>query len=164
MMKKVIPQTKQNNSSELQKALSYSLSLISIRLRTEKEIKTKLTDKKYSEEIIMLILDKLKTANLINDKNFASLWADSRKHFKNKSNLVIKQELKEKGISTEIIQELFEKDDELTDEKAAEAMLERKSYLFSKKTGRDRILKKQQYLARNGFSWDTIKKVTRENE
>ncbi len=54
MMKKITPalHPNQNNSEEFKKAQSYSLRLLAIRLRTEKEIKNKLEDKSFSKETI----------------------------------------------------------------------------------------------------------------
>jgi len=53
MMKKITPalHPNQNNSEEFKKAQSYSLRLLAIRLRTEKEIKNKLEDKSFSKAV-----------------------------------------------------------------------------------------------------------------
>lgn len=157
-------ETNQNNSDIFKKAQSYSLRLLSIKLRTEKELKEKLFQKSYPNEIIDQLIDKLIQSKLIDDERFASLWIENRKNLKNKSTYVIRQELKIKGVSEEIINNALSKGTTSSDLESAKKLLERKSHLFSKKTGRDKTLKQQQFLARNGFSWDVIKKVTKEDE
>jgi len=61
------------------KAQSYSLRLLAIRLRTEKEIKNKLEDKSFSKETIEHLVSKLKEVKLLNDEIFTKLWVESRK-------------------------------------------------------------------------------------
>ena len=166
MMKKIVqaPHPNQNNSEEFKKAQSYSLRLLAIRLRTEKEIKNKLEDKSFSKETIENLLSKLKEAKLINDEVFAKLWVESRKNLKNRSNFIIKQELKIKGVSEEIIQKYLYEENEYSDLESAKKLLEKKSHLFSRKVGNEKILKQQQFLARNGYQWEVIRKVTKEDE
>ncbi len=154
----------QNNSDTFQKALSYSLRLLSLRLRTEKEIRDKLSQKGYPGDIIDQVITKLVFSGLIDDSRFASLWIENRKNLKNKSSFLIRQELKMKGISEDTINKALSEDNTSTDLESAKKLLERKSHLFSKKTGRDKILKQQQYLMRNGFGWEIAKKATFENE
>jgi len=164
MMKKVKNQNQtQNNSEVFQKAQSYSLRLLSIRLRTEKEIRDKLFQKDYPPDVIDIVLQKLTTSNLINDVRFAQLWFESRKNLKNKSNFFIEMELKQKGISDEIINQISKEPKESSDLNSAKKLLERKKHLFDKKIGREKLQKQQQYLMRNGYSWETVKNVTTED-
>lgn len=166
MMKKITPalHPNQNNSEEFKKAQSYSLRLLAIRLRTEKEIKNKLEDKSFSKETIEHLVSKLKEVKLLNDEIFTKLWVESRKNLKNKSNFIIKQELKIKGVSEEIIQKYLYDENEYSDLESAKKLLTKKSHLFNRKIGNEKILKQQQFLARNGYQWEVIRKVTKEDE
>lgn len=153
----------QASSEIFQKAQSYSLRLLSLRLRSEKELREKLSQRKYPEEVINQLVEKLIQSKLLDDTRFASLWIENRKNLKNKSTYIIRRELKMKGISEEIINRSTN-ENTTSDLESAKKLLERKSHLFSRKTGREKILKQQQYLVRNGFGFDTAKKATESNE
>lgn len=165
MTKKAMPTAypNHNNSEEFKRAQSYILRLLAIRLRTEKETTSKLEDKSFSKDTIEKLISKLKETGLINDEIFTKLWIESRKNLKNKSNFIIKQELKVKGVSDDIIRKYLYDNSEYTDLDSAKKLLARKSHLFQRKVGKEKILKQQQFLARNGFSWETIKKVVESN-
>lgn len=153
----------QTSSEIFQKAQSYSLRLLSLRLRSEKELREKLSLRKYPEEVINQLIEKLIQSKLLDDARFASLWVENRKNLKNKSTYIIRRELKMKGISEEIINRSTD-ENTTSDLESAIKLLERKSHLFSRKTGREKILKQQQYLVRNGFGFDIAKKATESNE
>ena len=135
---------------QLQEAISYSFLLLKYRLRSEAEIRRRLKRKKFPTDIIETTVSFLKNKNFINDREFAHLWFDSR--IKRLCGIKrIKQELKIKGISEELIREAQE-DLQDYDEKKVVLKLAKKRLLQSKGL---EINKKRQrlygYLIRRGF-------------
>lgn len=152
------------NPTELhEKALTFSLSYLSLRPRSEKELHDYLVKKNISIEVIESVLDRLKEGGHVDDRKFVHWWCEQRRHFRNKSSFVIKQELFRKGINKSIIDEEMEESlDE--DFEHAKAVYEKNARRYSKYTGREFEQKMGAYLARKGFSWDIIRKVIDQSE
>ena len=148
---------------DFEKFYNSSLRFLSYRPRSEKEVREKLKSKKAPSEIIKEIVTKLKEKKFINDEEFAKLWIESRLKFKPRSVHLIKLELKQKGISDEIIESGI-KNQELgaeSDLEQAKKLVEKKMTRIRNKFGmtREEIYQKLgRYLASKGFGWDTIKK------
>lgn len=154
-----------------------ALRYLNIRSRSEKEIRDYLKKKtqKYikddisknqAEQMIDLIVHKLKQQKFLNDEEFAKMWIRSRTEFKPKGQRLIRLELQQKGVSKEIIDKAFEvfdaeqaenkegKRDEL---QLAKDILEKKRKKFEPMEKQERFNKAGSLLARRGFDLDTIK-------
>jgi len=140
----------------------YNLALhyLSYRTRSEKEVRDKLKTKQVDPQIIEKIIAKLKEKRFINDEEFARQWIENRTRFKPRGERLIKMELKQKGISEDIINSLISNSNSMTTD------LDSAKKLVEKRIGRVKNLPKQKiyeklgrYLATKGFSWDTIKKA-----
>jgi len=142
------------------KFYNFALHYLSYRTRSEKEVRDKLRTKNVEPEIIEKIIAKLKEKRFINDEEFARQWIENRSRFKPRSLRLVKLELKQKGISDEIIEGIISNDEFLISND-----LEQAKKLVEKRIGRMKGLAKQEiyqklgrYLASKGFNWDTIKK------
>jgi regulatory protein len=96
----------------------YNLSLryLSYRPRSEKEMRDYLLEKQkrkkgLSDETISEIIKKLKSYKFIDDRQFTKSWIESRIKLKNKPVRVIEYELKQKGISGDLIDEFLTKNE-----------------------------------------------------
>ena len=144
---------------EFKRAKTVSFQFLKIRNRSEKEIRTQLLKKKIPTEIIDQTIPYLKKLELINDRQFARDWIAMRLQ-KPMGRRRIFFELKEKGISEEILEEEItavprqEKEEQIV-ETLARRRLERYKNLDETKQKR-RVF---EYLARRGFEVDTVKKV-----
>jgi regulatory protein len=137
-----------------------ALEFLSYRTRSEKEVREKLKAKSAEPEIIEKIITKLKEKRFVNDEEFARQWVENRNRFKPRSARLIGMELRQKGISPEIIESVI-KDQEL----GSESDLNQAKKLAEKRIEQVRGLPRQQiyekvgrYLASKGFNWDTVKK------
>lgn len=130
--------------------------LISIRLRSEKEIRDYLQGKKlYSEQAIETATQKLKELRLLNDKEFAKAWVEARS--KKKGIRAIKQELFQKGISKEIIDEVTIQNIQGTNEKeTATRLLERKIDAWKNLEPLKFKKKAFEFLMRRGFEYEIV--------
>lgn len=140
--------------SKSDKAYMSVLSLIARRPRSESEIKNYLARKQYDQEVSRQILSRLAELGYINDLDFARRWIDSRKLLKPTSKRKLVQELKQKGVKDDVIEQaLYEEPvDDLT---ALKQLIERKR---KQPKYRDE-LKLKQYLYRQGFNYQDIKQA-----
>ncbi len=141
----------------------YNLSLryLSYRPRSETEILDYLKKEKLSEEIISLIVTKLKEYKFINDREYAKFWIEQRVKSKRKPLRVIEFELKQKGINKEVIDEALSTFNEGKDLDlgSAKKLAEKKLDFYRNLSPQKRREKVMSYLLRKGFSYDVVKKV-----
>jgi regulatory protein len=147
-----------------QKYLNKALRFLSYRSRSEKEVVDYLQKKQTPEEIKEQIMTFLRERRFVNDEEFARGWIDQRMRVNAKARRVIEMELKQKGVSQEIITNAFLNSQLSTLNSISD--LDTAKKLVSKKIDRYRHLPKQElyqklggFLARKGFDWETIKKA-----
>lgn len=143
---------------KVERAYNKALKYISYRPRSEKEITDFLTKKKFDKDIITTILERLKELNLLNDEEFVRWWIEQRQTYRPKSKRIIKQELKLKGISQDLIDEIVEKDSKDDFETALE-LFKKNQRKFENYKNQEYLKKVSEFLGRRGFNWDIIKKV-----
>ena len=146
--------------AELQKTYDKLLRFGTLRPRSEKEINQWFRKHKVHESLHEELLEKLKKLDLVDDKKFAQWWIEQRIQFKNKSKRELQYELRAKGIDRYIIEDVLAEND-IDDEKNAKKLLQKNKYKWEKLSDGEARRKKSEYLARKGFGWDVIKKVTR---
>ncbi|MBE0411855.1 MAG: RecX family transcriptional regulator [Anaerolineales bacterium] len=137
-------------------AYQQALKLLSYRPRSEKEVRTNLEKHCVDPIIVDNTIDRLKKSGLINDKNFARQWVENRIDFRPRSLKLLSLELRQKGISAEIIeQSLINIDEESlaysTGTKQAHKWTHLDRWEFKRKLG--------SHLSRRGFTYDLIESV-----
>lgn len=140
----------------LSKAYNQALGLIARRPRSQWELETYLLRKGYDIDQTQHVVHRLTALSYVNDRAFAEAWVADRRTFKLVSRRRLRQELRAKRVSDEVIA-LVLNADETTD---ADALTE----LVAKKRRQSRYQddsKLMQYLARQGFSYEDIKQVLR---
>ncbi|MBI2035038.1 MAG: regulatory protein RecX [Candidatus Levybacteria bacterium] len=148
-------------------AYNRALRFLSYRQRSEKEVSDHLLNKfprskrtAVDPQIVDNVIVKLKGLGFINDEEFGRMWIESRNRSKPRSKRLLRLELKQKGITEEIIDRLT------TDGQRQSTDLELARKIVSKKISKLGNLDKQKIykklggmLARRGFDWETIKRV-----
>lgn len=143
------------------KANNYALSFLSHRWRTEKEIRNKMSQKGYANEIIDETISYLLNINLIDDRRFAETYTRDKIRLNKLGSIRIKHELYNKGISNEIIDEVISEycDDEF--ERALEAG--KKKISSYKNDDKNAIYRKLGgFLQRKGYSYECVSRVLKE--
>jgi regulatory protein len=97
------------------RAFEQAVQFLSFRPRSLHEIRTALT-KKYDPETIDLAIERLETMGYASDVSFGRFWIENRNAFKPLSGRALRFELRQKGVSNDIINELLE---EVSDDDAA---------------------------------------------
>lgn len=157
---------------EFDKYYLKAVNFLSYRPRSVKEVtdnlektiaKKKLPDEisKEHKKYIPFVIEKLLQQKFLNDTEFARWWIDQRSRNKPKSKMVLKLELKQKGISSEIIENVMALDEiqEIAnDSMQAKLLVEKKIHKY-KEMPRVEIYKKLGgFLGRRGFSWEVAKR------
>lgn len=138
------------DESEYGKWFDRTLNLLSYRMRSEWELRDYLKRKDADPDVIDKILNKLSDTGYVNDEQFAKRWIENRRLMKATSKRRLAQELRQKRISSEIIDQALAEDE--TDEREVLRELVEK---MRRRYPED--IKLMQYLARQGYSYDDIK-------
>ena len=137
-------------------ALQRALNFLSYRPRSEDEVRRNLIKHGYDEPIIEEILSRLRRGRLVDDENFAELWVENRSEFRPRGGRMLRQELRQKGISDQVIAEALEELDE--DELALKAA-RKKARRYRELEWMDFRKKMSGFLARRGFNYGIISTV-----
>ena len=147
-------------NEEKKKAKDRALNFLSYRDRSEKEIRTKLKDVGYNEQIIDWVIKELKRLKFLDDKRFAQSYAQTQMITRPMGEYFLKRELKQKGINSELIEQTVEKVYEEKDQfsVAMELAQQRKKRYQNID---DMKMKKRvsDFLLRRGFGWDVVSEV-----
>ena len=150
--------------AEVGKLMERMYRLFNIRQRSEREVRNYLKNlsfkKKVKEQeevsdlVIESLIEKLKQKGLLDDKQFASSWVQSRG--KKKGKIGLKMELIQKGIAKEIIDELINQTPE-SEQLIAQGALEKKIRLWEKLPYLEFKKKAYEFLLRRGFEYEVVK-------
>ncbi|MDU5698843.1 MAG: RecX family transcriptional regulator [Finegoldia magna] len=150
------------NISKFTEAFEISLNFLSYKLRTEKEIITKLKSKKFSTEIIDEVITKLKNLDLLDDYNYAKIFINDKINLTNYSKRRIINDLYQKGIDKRIyedyLEEVFGYNMEL--DKATQIVETKINIWKEKYEGYDLRNKIVTFLLQKGFSYDVAKQIS----
>lgn len=144
---------------DVERARDSALRLITYRPRSTAEVRRHLRSKQFDDAVIDQAIERLARVDLLNDAAFAAYWIEQRETFKPRSQLALRQELQEKGLSREIIDQALEMVDE-TD--AARRAAEKQAYRWAALPEGEFRLKLGRFLQRRGFTYDIIKQTTQE--
>ena len=100
------------NDNVYEEAYSKSINYIGIRLRSINEMKVYLKSKKYSEEVINIIIERLIKNNLLNDAIFTQAFINDKLNFTTMGPYKIELELKKHNIDNNIISKCISTIDE----------------------------------------------------
>ncbi len=135
-----------------------AIRYITIRPRSEHELRMYFAKKKVSPEIAEKIIDRLKQQKFLDDKAFAAWWIDQRIRVKQSSMRIIQMELKQKGIGKEMIEEILkDKDTKEVERESIEKLLEKKMRRSASLSKEEAYKKLGQFLQRRGFGYAEIK-------
>jgi regulatory protein len=143
---------------EIEVAHEVALNFLSYRPRSAHEVRRKLEERKYSQQAVEQVLDRLEQAGLLDDEAFARYWIENREQFGPRSIRALRQELRQKGVPDTIAAAALEGlDEEEAAYRAASQQIKRAAGLsrpaFSKKVG--------DFLTRRGFSYDVSRDVVK---
>ncbi|MCX7681049.1 MAG: RecX family transcriptional regulator [Anaerolineae bacterium] len=144
---------------EAEQGYERALNFLSYRPRSEAEVRWHLQSKNLDDEAVEAVIERLRQAGLLNDREFASYWVENRLQFNPRGALALRYELRAKGLSEPIIAEVLESlDEEALACQVAEAISEKLRHLPPRTFRR----KLEAHLLRRGFSRHAIQSVIHE--
>ncbi len=139
-------------------ALDRAVRMLAQRPCSHKEIERKLTLVHFDPDVVELVLYKLEKERLLDDKDFAVQWVQSRSRKYGASRL--RQELRSKGIDEETVSEILETLPE--EEQFRQAVEYAVKKIRSLQSSCEEIKRRQRItlsLVRRGYSWDLAVKA-----
>lgn len=151
-----------DNEENRNLAFNYGLKYLSYRNRSTKEVYDYLKRKHFAQDSINFALKKLTDLKFINDEEFGKSWIESRQKYKGKSKLVLRQELKQKGLRDEQISPLL--NDAEDDLETAKIAYRKKERILGNLPKEEFNKKMTAFLARRGYSFAIIKTLLNQRE
>ena len=148
--------------SELVKAKSDALRLLSFKPRSVKELEDRLKKKKYTPALVDKVIEGLKGQGLLDDEKFARLFAHSSVHTHPTGKRRLEFDLSKKGLSKDMVRKTLDSLEDYDEKKAARDLVFGR---FQRMTGIPDEKKKARlfaFLRRRGFSTETIFSVLSE--
>ncbi|MEI8132116.1 MAG: RecX family transcriptional regulator [Leptolinea sp.] len=142
---------------ELEKAYNRALRFLGVRVRSVHEVSVRLEEAGYSPDAIEKTVQRLQSAGLLSDTEFAQTWVENRCTFRPRAKRALVLELRQKGIIDNEIQSAVRNLDETKlAQQAAELVISR----FEKLPFDEFRKKLFGYLSRRGFSYgDAIEAI-----
>jgi regulatory protein len=141
-----------------EKYLRFAIRFLSLRPRSIKEIRDRLTKKQASPQVIDKVIASLLTNRFVDDAEFARWWIRQRTEFRPKPKRIIMMELSQKGVAREVAEEAFADEESpfVGDVVQARSVGEKQVRRYRALPREEAKQKLAAFLARRGFSWDTI--------
>lgn len=149
--------------SDIERAKSRAINYISGKLKTKYEVRLKLKEKDFTEDIIDEVIDILEKEEYLNDRLYCEVFIEDKKQLNGYGKNKIKSLLIQKGISKSVFEDFL---DEFEYEEEFDNALKMGIKKMNLLSNEEDIFKKKQklinYLAYRGFSFDVINDVLRE--
>ena len=136
-------------------AYEAALSLLDYSARTESEIRKKLLMKGYLLPVIESVIERLKEARLVDDRQLAERIAENAS-VRGLGTYALKRKLKVRGIGEEDVEYASSLMDEESEKEGAKKEAARLFRKYVKLQARDAKSKLSQALSRRGYSWDAV--------
>jgi regulatory protein len=142
------------DSNSLQDCLDAAYRYLSYRPRSEGEIRQQLRRRGFANEVAEAAIAKLREQNLSDDFAFAQFWKDNRLSFRPKSKRLIKKELRDKKVATQIIEQVTR---DIDDEEIAYKLGSGRMPALAHLDYPDFYRRLSSYLAYRGFNYEVIR-------
>ena len=137
------------------KAYDAALHFLGSRPRSEREIRNRLARGEYDPQVADHVVERLRRIQLVDDAAFAAYWVEQRATHKPRGARLLKQELRQKGVSQDVVTEALPVDDEDGAHRAAE----RKAVSLRAHDERTFKQRLSGFLQRRGYGYETIRGV-----
>lgn len=139
--------------SEVGKALDRAYNYLSFRPRSRQEMVRYFRRKRYDDELTEFLVGRLEEQDLLNDGRFARDWVEARQQTSPRSVIHLRAELREKGIAADIIADVLDSQNPITETATVIALVEQKR-LRQRYPDDQKLIR---YLAGKGFGFAVIK-------
>lgn len=148
---------------EVERAKTAMLRLLSVRMRSRWELRTRLESRRYSRRVLEAALNDLERVGLVDDGKFARLFLESRVRRRPRSYSVLRAELRSRGIPEDIVESAIEEQRlEVSEEELARLALGARAARMKSMDPEQARARAGRFLASKGFSRSTIEDLLRE--
>ena len=140
-------------SDHYHRCLNAAAHYLSYRPRSEFELRERLHQRGFDGDSVEAVLAKLKEQGLVDDMAFAQFWKDNRESFSPRSQWLTKLELRRKGVTNNIIDQIADTIDDEDSAYRAALSKARSLPLSDYQSFRRRL---GDYLKRRGFGYGVI--------
>ncbi len=144
---------------EIRKAFNKGLNYLSYQMRSEHEVKKKLSSLEFGEAVILEAIQKLKSYGFLNDESYSKALLNTKKATMKKVPRAIRQDLMKKGIDKSLQDEVLETFSHEEQVKLATQLAEKVIRSEKKKTPSQINTKIQDFLMRKGYSFTIVDEV-----
>lgn len=145
-------------------ANNYALKLLNFKMRTTNEIRKRMREKEYSDEVIDKTIEYLNYLNYLDDREYTQKFIRDKSNLKKMGKERIKRELYAKGVDDEMIKEelenIVDEDDEY--ETAMELAVKKLETTYKNDDKNARYRKLGGFLQRRGYSMGIVMKILKE--
>ncbi|MEY8001448.1 recombination regulator RecX [Clostridium sp. Mt-5] len=147
------------NENNYMKCKNSALKILEKTYKTEKQMKDKLVQKQYDEDVIEKVMDFLKKYKFIDDNKFVELYVKEKINSQGKNK--IKYSLIKKGIDESFLDEKLNLIDSSFEEKAALNIAQKKYSVIVKSENNVKKIYKRlgDYLINRGYDFSIVKSV-----
>lgn len=145
---------KVKDADENNKAFERALHILSYRAHSEKELTDKLY-KKFENQVVDEVIEKLKTIGFINDADFTERYVEQSK----KGEKLVRFELLKKGIDKDLVEKIISSRNHGVELDNARKIAEKVLKKYSLKPEQIKKQKLYENLTRKGFSYDIYKEI-----
>ena len=143
------------------KAYDKAIRFLSFRPRSAAEVRRNLEEAEYDEDVIEATLGRLVEQGCLNDAEFARFWVENRQRFNPKGPQALRQELRQRGVDGEAIDESLS---ELDSDEAAYRAAQPRALRLAALAKEDPSAFRQKlgaFLLRRGFPYEVVQQVVK---
>lgn len=145
------------------RAMNNAYALLRARPRSEAEFRQRLKLKGYKDDVVDSVIEELRRLGYVDDAKFAKLWIESRMHTNPVGDVILRHELKLKGVAASVIEEALAAKAEAYDEQNIAKSMAVEQFERFKKLDRRKALKRvYDFLLRRGFGYEAVRSVVEE--
>jgi regulatory protein len=141
-----------------EEAKELAINFIDYAPRTRAEVERRLARAGYDDEVVAEVVADLERVGLLNDEEFSAQWVESRSRRKKIGSRRLSAELRQKGVSKDVVDEAVREIDEEV-EVASALELARKRLKPEEQDDPGARRRVAAYLQRRGYNWAIIEQV-----
>lgn len=141
---------------EIGRAREAALTLLAHRPRSKSEVVQRLRKHGYPDPAIDAAMERLEEAGFVDDLAFAEYWVRNREQFRPRGRYALRQELRQKGVESSVIESVL---DDLDENDSAYRAAMQKAAQWSRLDEALAYRKCSGFLQRRGFGYEIIQEV-----
>ena len=144
------------SDEERKRALARAYRLLSIRSRSDQELRRALGRAGFSESTVEQVCSQLRQQRLLDDREFAVDWTQSRMQSRPRGKRLIERELRTRGVADE---DAAAATSDIDDDATALALARRRARLMQGLDRQTFVRRLSNYLYARGFSGETVSRA-----